>query len=183
MSDQQLIEEMDFPEEIKLSLDGGLFIIFGPKGELKKNLSNPALQFKIEQNKIQFFAVNKYSKREKKLINTYKAKLKKYFKGVQEGHTYRLKICSGHFPMSVSVKGTVFEVKNFIGENTPRVIQLKEGASVKINGDEIVVEGIDLDVVSQTSADIEMSTRRPGFDKRVFMDGIWIVEKDGVTLK
>ena len=100
-------------------------------------------------------------------------------KGVTAGHTYKLKICSGHFPMNVSLKGDKFEVKNFIGEAVPRVLQIKEGVDVKVNGDEIVVEGPDKGRVGNQAAAIELLMRRPGFDSRIFQDGIYIVEKDG----
>ena len=50
---------------------------------------------------------------------------------------------------------------------------------MKINAPEIVVEGINKELTSQTAASIEQMTRRPGFDKRIFQDGIYITEKDG----
>jgi large subunit ribosomal protein L6 len=45
------------------------------------------------------------------------------------------------------------------------------------------VEGIDKELTSQTAALIEKLTRRPGFDKRIFQDGIFMIEKDGKPLK
>jgi len=52
-------------------------------------------------------------------------------RGVTEGYTYKLKICSGHFPMNVSLKGDVLEIKNFIGESVPRKLKIKEGSEEK----------------------------------------------------
>jgi large subunit ribosomal protein L6 len=103
-------------------------------------------------------------------------------KGVQEGFTYKLKICSGHFPMSVALKGNTFEIKNFIGEKVPRTLKIKQGADVKIEGDQITVHATDKELAGTTAGAIEKLTRRPGFDKRIFQDGIYITEKDGKKL-
>jgi large subunit ribosomal protein L6 len=179
---ETIIDELDIPNDISLSVAAGTFTIKGTKGEITKNFQTPFLTFIKEENKILFIIQKKKTQREKKLTHAIKARLKNYFRGVREGHTYKLKVCSGHFPMSVSVKGNTFEIKNFIGESVPRRLTLKQGASITVSGDEIVVEGIDLDLVSQTAANIENLAKRPGFDKRIFMDGIWIIEKDGEKL-
>ncbi len=100
-------------------------------------------------------------------------------RGVTEGHTYKLKVCSGHFPMSVSVKEGVLEVKNFIGEKVPRRLMIKDGVTVTAEGDVIVVTGHDKERVGNQAAAIEQLMRRPGFDRRIFQDGIYLTEKDG----
>ena len=76
-----------------------------------------------------------------------------------------------------------FVVKNFIGEKVPRTVSINEGVSVKIEGTEIVVEGFDKEKTGQMAASIEQMTRRPGFDERIFQDGIYLIEKDGKVIK
>ena len=139
----------------------------------------PGVVVSVENNQVVFTAVKKFTLRHKRLINTYKAHLKNIFKGVTAGHSYVLKICSGHFPMNVALKGKNLEVKNLFGETIPRVLEIPEGAQVKVEGDKINVTGIDKELVSRCAAGIEQLTRRPGFDKRVFQDGAYIIEKDG----
>ena len=117
------------------------------------------------------------------MVKTYKAKLKNNLIGVNEGYTYKLKICSGHFPMNVGVNGTEFTIKNFLGEKVPRTITLKEGASVKIEGEQIIVESIDKEKAGQVAADIEQLTRVTNRDNRIFQDGIYITEKAGKIIK
>lgn len=179
---ETIIDELDIPNDISFKVENGNFTIKGPKGEITKNFQTPFLTYVQEDGALLFIVSKKKTQREKKLTHTIKARLKNYFRGVCLGHTYKLKMCSGHFPMSVAVKGNIFEIKNFIGESVPRRVTLKPGATVTINGDEIAVDGFDIDIVSQTAADIETLARRPGFDKRIFMDGIWIIEKDGEKL-
>ena len=92
-------------------------------------------------------------------------------------------ICSGHFPMNVNVANNKLTVKNLLGEKVPRVLQLKEGADVKVEGDIIYVTSINKEIAGQVSADIEQLTRRPGYDGRVFQDGIYLINRDGKELR
>jgi large subunit ribosomal protein L6 len=62
-------------------------------------------------------------------------------------------------------------------------LQIKEGATVKVEGDLINVTSTNKETAGQVSADIEQLTRRPGYDKRIFQDGIYIINKDGKELK
>ena len=104
-------------------------------------------------------------------------------KGVLEGYKYTLKICSGHFPMNVSVGGGQLIVKNFFGEKVPRTLEFSKSAKVTIEGEIIHVESTDKEIAGQVAAAIEQLTRRPGFDTRVFQDGIYITNKDGKDIK
>jgi large subunit ribosomal protein L6 len=179
MEKQRYFEEcIEIPEGCEIKIVNRLITIKGPKGEVTRDVKNKLLQSEIKDGKVCLFA-NKPSKNHKKIILTFNAHINNLFKGVTEGHVYKLKICSGHFPMSVAVKGNIFEIKNFIGESKPRLLKLKEGVTVKVNNPEIVVEGINKEVVAQTAASIESLTRRPNFDRRIFQDGIYITKKDG----
>ena len=94
-----------------------------------------------------------------------------------------LKICSGHFPINVSVNNNMLIVKNFLGEKVPRTIKLKPGADVRVEGDLIVVESPSKEIAGQVSADIELLARRTHYDLRIFQDGLWIINKDGKEIK
>ena len=103
--------------------------------------------------------------------------------GVKDGHKYVLKICAGHFPMNISMSGNQLIVKNFLGEKFPRVLQIKQGVTVKVEGDKVNVDSPDKELAGTTASDIEGLTRRPGFDTRIFQDGIYMIIKDGKELK
>jgi large subunit ribosomal protein L6 len=49
---------------------------------------------------------------------------------------------------------------------------------VKIEPEDIIVEGINLEDVSQTAANIEQATRVRRKDPRVFLDGIYVYERN-----
>jgi large subunit ribosomal protein L6 len=182
MNEKILNEIISIPQDIKATIaENGFLMISGPKGEVTKSFLHPLIALVSTDDSLEFVA-KKNSLVAKKLIKTYVAHVNNLFKGVTQGHEYELKICSGHFPMNVSLKGDVFEIKNFIGEAVPRKLIIKEGSKVTINGDIITVTGINKELVSQTAASIEKLTRRNGFDRRIFQDGIYITKKDGKEL-
>ncbi len=170
--------EIEIPEGCSVSIENRILTVKGPKGEIIRDVKNKLLKDDIKDNKVILYAA-KASKNHKKIIATFTAHLRNLLKGVTEGHVYKLKICAGHFPMTVTVKGDKFEIKNFIGESKPRILIIKDGATVKVDGRDITVTGINKETVSQVAADIELLTRRPNFDRRIFQDGIYITDKDG----
>ena len=117
------------------------------------------------------------------MVGTAKAHIKNMIKGVTEGHVYKMKICSGHFPMTVTVTGQELLIKNFFGEKFPRRIKFDNSVKVKVDGQEVVIESPNKDAASHCAAAIEQITKRSNFDRRVFMDGIYITHKDGKELK
>ncbi len=179
---EDIEEIIEIPEKVEVKLDDGIFEISGEKGSVKKKMSNPKINIKVKEKKI-IFSVKKATKREKKIMQSFKAHVINMIRGVKEGYAYKLKICSSHFPMNVSVENKDFVIKNFIGEKTPRRIKLKGGVNVKVDGTEIVVGSPDKELAGQTAADIENLTKRPGFDTRIFQDGIFIIDKAGKIIK
>jgi large subunit ribosomal protein L6 len=175
---QTLQANVEIPDNCEFKRENQSITVKGPKGEITRILSDK--QVKIAKNdKELILTYDKITQREKKNLFTTAAHMRNMIRGVQEGFTYKLKICSGHFPMSVALKGNVFEIKNFIGEKVPRTLKIKPGVDVKIDGDIVTVYAIDKEMAGLTAGAIEKLTRRPGFDKRIFQDGIYITEKDG----
>ena len=123
------------------------------------------------------------AKKEKTMIGTYSAHIKNLLAGVKSGFDYKLKICSGHFPMTVAVEKNKVMINNFMGEKVPRSARIFLGVDVKVEGDTITVSGFDREKVGQSAANIELATRRPGFDKRIFQDGCYIVSKSGRAIR
>ena len=111
------------------------------------------------------------------MANTYAAHLINMIKGVNEPFEYTLKVCSGHFPMTVNLEGDQLIVKNFLGEKVPRKAKIWPNVTVDIKGNDISVKSINLEAAGQTAANMESSTRITNRDRRVFQDGIYITKK------
>lgn len=178
MAKENLELEVAIPQGVTISQDGRVLTVKGEKGEVSREFRSKRVLLEIKDDQVLVVGKNA-TQREKMLVKTFAAHVRNLCRGVMEGHTYKLKICSGHFPMNVSLKGDVFEVKNFIGEAVPRRMQVKSGAEVKVDGEVITVTGVDKERVAQVAAQIEKLTKRPGFDTRIFQDGIYLTEKDG----
>lgn len=178
MTTENFVQKVTFPEGVSATVTNGVLAVTGPKGSVSRSFLHPKVQLAVADNEITL-STKKYTKSEKKIVQTFIAHVKNLCRGVTEGHHYKLKICSGHFPMNVSIKGQTLEVKNFIGEAVPRTYTISADVDVKLNGEIIDVTGNNKELVAQTAASIEKLTRRNGFDRRIFQDGIYIIDKDG----
>ena len=175
---KDLIYTVEIPEGVKVKLDGKTLIVNGKRGENKRSFHYPKVGLKIEGDNI-VLSCESATKNEKSIMGVFSAHITNMLKGVKDGFTYKLKICSGHFPMSVEVKGNKMIISNFLGEKKPRTAKIMDGVRVNIDGDLIVVDGYNKEFVGQTSANIEKSTNISNRDKRVFQDGIFMIDKGG----
>lgn len=171
-------EKIGIPEGIEVKIDDGLITVSNKDKKLSRQLKHKKVSLSVVDKNV-VISFKNGTKREKTMSRTFKAHIKNMFKGITKGHIYKLKICSGHFPMNVTMKDNKFIVNNFVGEKTPRELNLKEGATVKIEGDIVTIESINKELAAQTAADIEILTKIKGKDLRIFQDGIYITEKDG----
>jgi len=171
-----LSDLIEIPEGITAERKGTVLAVTGPNGTVEKNVGNPRVVITVESDGVKLIS-KRATKSEKKMINTYKAHIKNMLKGVGEVHQYKLKICSGHFPMNVSINNSIVTIKNFIGESVPRTLALKPGVDVKLDGQIITVESPDIELAGQAAADIEQLTRITNRDRRIFQDGIFIIKK------
>jgi large subunit ribosomal protein L6 len=174
----EIIKEIVLPEGVTVDLAEKTLTVKGQSGEISRVFNSPKIDLEVINDKITLKSL-KATKREKKLVGSFNAHIKNMVKGVVEPHTYKLKICSGHFPMNVSVSGQELTIKNFLGETTPRKVTFKPGVIVKIEGTEIVVSSPDKELAGMTAARIENSCKIVNKDIRIFMDGIWMIDKAG----
>ena len=175
---QDLTQEIVLPADVHARFEQDLLLLRGPKGEVSRTFVYPGVKITFEDNKI-ILRAHQATKREKRMLSTFAAHIKNLIKGVQEMYEYKLKICSGHFPMNVSISGKEFIIKNFLGETVPRKITLLTGAEVKISGTEIIVKSADKEIAGQTAASIEQLCRITNRDVRIFQDGCYITQKAG----
>jgi len=174
-----LREEIEIPAEITANIEYHELIMKKDSDELKRKL-NLLVDIKVEGNKI-ILESKKASKREKKLFGTMKAHVKNMVKGLTEKFKYKLQIANVHFPMTVShdKEKNLLIIKNFLGEKTDRIVKLVPGVDIKINKDIIEIEGIDIEKAGQCAANIEKGARVKNKDRRIYQDGIYIIEKPG----
>lgn len=170
-------EEIPIPDNVKVEINDKKIRVIGPKGVLERNFGFAHdVQIKIENNTIvieTFFA----NKRRKAITYSIAAHIKNMIIGVTKGWRYKLKLVTSHFPATVKVVGSEVIIDNFIGERSPRKSKIREGVKVRVEGKDIIVEGVDIESVAQTAANIEIVTRVKDKDRRIFVDGAYIYEK------
>ena len=178
-SKENLYEEINIPEGITASIDDDVLIIKKEDKELRRKIT-ALIDVKIGGNKI-IVSAKRSRKTEKKLFGTFKAHIKNMIKGLEEVFTYKLKISNVHFPMNVSYNETNNEliVKNFLGEKKDRIIKLILDVQVKVNNEDIIVTSYDIEKAGQVATKIEKGTKVRNKDRRIFQDGIFIIEKPG----
>ncbi len=171
-------ETVHLPQGVSAKLDGFVLMVKGPKGEVTKELKDSLVTVAVNGNDVAV-TTPKSSRAFRMRQGTFVAHVGNMVRGVTQGYVYKLKVCSGHFPMTVAVAGDLFTVKNYIGEKTPRTFKVDPRAKINVAGDDITIESVDKEVAGQTAASIEQITRRTGFDIRIFQSGIYITDKAG----
>jgi large subunit ribosomal protein L6 len=168
---------IDIPDEVTLNLAGKKVTVSGERGQVIKNFRHTRLDMEHEDNTLRIWAVNP-KKREASLVNTITAHVNNMIKGVTQGFTYKLKIVFVHFPMTVRVEGRRIVIQNFIGERKDREAKIVGDVKVSVEKEDIVVQGVDIDEVAQTAANIQQACKIRKKDLRKFLDGIYVYSKE-----
>ncbi|MUN28544.1 50S ribosomal protein L6 [Sulfuracidifex metallicus] len=171
-------EEIEIPSGVEVKIDGKKITVNGKKGQIERDFSfAKEIEISLDANKVILMSTF-LNRKEKALIYSVKRHILNMIEGVTKGYRYSLKIISTHFPMSVKVVGDEVQITNLIGEKDIRRVKIYPGVKVTVKGEDITVEGIDLEKVSHVAANIETQSKIRGFDKRVFSDGIFLYKKE-----
>ena len=170
------IRKVRIPEGVKVQIDGTTLRVTGPKGQLERNVRFPQMTV-MTDNKEVVIATESKRKEIVAMVGTIEAHTKNMCKGVLEGFEYRMKVVYSHFPIQLKLQGNRLEINNFLGEKKARYAQIKPGVAAKVGTDEVVLTGINRELVGNSAANIEHATHIRNRDPRVFQDGIFITQR------
>ena len=156
---------IELPSGVNFQIDGNVFTVSGKSGKVSYKFKDVSIS--NESGKI------KVSGDSKAFVNTTKALINSAIKGVQEGYTIKLQIVYAHFPFTLEQKGSIINIKNFLGEKNPRKAKIVGDTKVKVEKEFIIISGPDKYAVGQTAANLKNATFIKEKDPRVFQDGIY----------
>jgi len=169
------------PDGVEVAIEGRKVTVKGAKGALTRDFSYVPISIEGNGKTVRVWA-EWPRKKEASLVGTIYSHIQNMITGVEKGFSYKLKIVFSHFPISVKVQGKTVVIENFTGERRARRVKTIGDVKVKVQSEDIVVEGINLEDVSQTAANIEQATKVKKKDPRVFLDGIYVYERnEGMT--
>lgn len=169
-------KKIEIPQDVEAKQETNTIIIKGPKGEIQRTFKIPNVEINVKGKEITLKSKKATRIAGKNLFTTI-AHIKNMIHGVKNLYTYKLKICNSHFPMNVTINGNKLIIKNFLGEKYPRELILSDKVKAKVNGDQIILESPDIEEAGKTASNIEQRARITGRDRRIFQDGIYIIEK------
>ena len=167
---------IQIPDDVEVSIDGRKVTVKGTKGTLIRDFSYAPVSIERQDKTVRIWA-EWPRKRESSLVGTIHSHIQNMITGVRKGFTYKLKIVFSHFPVSVKTKEKNLLIENFTGERNPRKVKTIGNVQIKVQSEDIVVQGLNLEEVAQTAANIEQATKVKRKDPRIFLDGIYVYER------
>jgi len=172
----EVSETIQAPDNVEMTFEGRKITVKGPKGTLVRDFAFAPVSIELEGKNMRVWA-EWPRKKEASLVGTLRSHIENMITGVTKGFTYKLKIVFSHFPISVKLKDKTVLIENFTGERNPRKAKVVGNAQVKIQSEDIFIQGIDVEEVSQTAANIEQATKVKRKDPRIFLDGLYVYER------
>ncbi|MFW9993071.1 MAG: 50S ribosomal protein L6 [Candidatus Odinarchaeota archaeon] len=173
---------VSIPEDVTVEINGNEVKVKGPKGELSRQFERISCVIERENDNI---VISDYftKKKQKGVIGTVAGHLNNMIKGVRTGYVYHLKIIFSHFPIEVEhdKKSGKLKIKGLYGYKGMKSVPIPKDVKLAIEGEDIRVEGVNLEKVSQTAARIQETCRLRGKrkkDDKTFQDGIYVYKKD-----
>jgi len=184
MRDVLKTEELEIPSGVEVAVKSRLITVTGPRGTLTKNVRHVDMDIRVVKGKTTkvTLAVWQGGRKHVACLNTIRSLINNMVIGVTKGFRYKMRAVYAHFPINCIIQenGTAVEIRNFLGEKTVRHVHMLEGVEVsesKAQKDELILEGNDIDHVSQSAASIQGVCRVRNKDIRKFLDGIYVSDK------
>jgi large subunit ribosomal protein L6 len=166
------------PKGVALTIGRRTITAKGPLGTITRPFPDDVLKFSLDGGEAKLALQIPANRRQAQaLLHAWERHLGNLAVGVTKGFEARMKVVAAHFPMKVQAKDAELVIENFLGETYPRTARLLPGVTATVDGDFVTLTGHDVEVVGQSAANIERTTRIRDYDPRVFQDGIYLIER------
>jgi large subunit ribosomal protein L6 len=174
----KLSEKIHIPEGVSCVYHDKMFTCTKSGVSLSRRIEIPRVIMSIKGNEI-IFDSEKGNKNQFKMIKSNIAHINNLFQGLNEKFTYSLEACNVHFPMTLKLEHGKLIINNFLGEKVPRTAVILPDVNVDVKGVKITVTSHNREHAGQTAANIEKATKIRNRDRRIFQDGIYLIERPG----
>lgn len=169
-------KEVTLPDGVEAKFENGILVLKGQKGELSRKFLHPKARMELKGKKVTIKSLED-RRRANAITGTWASHIRNMSAGVASGWEARMKAVHSHFPIKMNVEGNKVVIQNFLGGRKPKVAKLPAGVNAEVKKDEMIITGLDKELVGQACGNIENVTRVTGRDKRVFQDGLYILGK------
>lgn len=179
--------ELAIPENVTVEVKARIVKVTGPRGSLTRNLRHIDMELRLLSKTKLKIVVWHGRRKHVACLRTVRSIIENMITGVTLGFRYKMRFVYAHFPINVSINddGKNVEIRNFLGEKLVRKVDMLDGVKIAVSTaqkDEVVIEGNDLDNVSQSAASIQQSTLVKNKDIRKFLDGLYVSEKGTIDV-
>ncbi|KGB74681.1 50S small subunit ribosomal protein L9e [Cryptococcus deuterogattii 99/473] len=188
MKDISSIESLVVPEGVTVAIKARTVTVEGPRGKLTKNVGHIQMDIqlvKTAKNSKVVFTVWHGARKHVACLRTVKSMVENMITGVTKGFLYKMRLVYAHFPINAlpNDDGSALQIRNFLGEKFVRDCPMLEGVKVSLSDvkDELIIQGNDIEKVSQSAASITDKCRVKDKDIRKFLDGVYISERTVVV--
>jgi len=172
------------PPKVTAAVKARTVTVTGPRGTLKREFKHLNFDMRLEgkTNKKIVVSVFFANRAELAALRTVTSHIENMITGVLKGYEYKMRLVYAHFPINVNIadNGSTLEIRNFLGEKVVRKVVMLDGVKVDRSAnvkDELVLVGNNLELVTQSAANVHQSTKVPEKDIRKFLDGIYFSSK------
>uniref|UniRef100_A0A8C5W3Z0 Large ribosomal subunit protein uL6 n=1 Tax=Microcebus murinus TaxID=30608 RepID=A0A8C5W3Z0_MICMU len=160
-------QTVDIPENVDITLKGRTVIVKGPRGTLRRDFNHINVELSLLGKKKKRLRVDKWwgNRKELATVRTICSHVQNMIRGV------------------TLENGSLVEIRNFLGEEYIRRVRTRPGVARSVSQaqkHELILQGNDIELVSNSAALIQQATTVKNKDIRKFLDGIYVSEKGTV---
>ncbi|ORX36942.1 putative 60S ribosomal protein l9 [Kockovaella imperatae] len=188
MKDITSVETLTIPEGVTVTIKARKVTVEGPRGTLTKDVGHVAMDIQIVPRagkKVIVFTVWHGARKHVACLRTIKSLVENMITGVTKGFLYKMKLVYAHFPINAIPEndGAALQIRNFLGEKYIRNVPMLEGVKISTSDvkDELILQGNDVQNVSQSASSITDVCRVKNKDIRKFLDGVYTTERTTVV--